>query len=92
MDIKELSEIMFKDFPDCVDVHQLGQMLGIPIFTPFTKYFCRNGYRIMNGMIAIMIDAFASVDVLISVEGGRSPLPIILFNCCWKVYSEGFMM
>ena len=29
MDIKELSEIMFKDFPDCVDVHQLGQMLGI---------------------------------------------------------------
>ena len=29
MDIKELSEIMFKDFPDCVDVPQLGQMLGI---------------------------------------------------------------
>ena len=29
MDIKELSEIMFKDFPDCDDVHQLGQMLGI---------------------------------------------------------------
>ena len=29
MSIKELDEIMFKDFPDCVDVEQLGQMLGI---------------------------------------------------------------
>lgn len=29
MSIKELNEIMFKDFPDCVDVEQLGQMLGI---------------------------------------------------------------
>ncbi len=29
MGIKELNEIMFKDFPDCVGVEQLGQMLGI---------------------------------------------------------------
>lgn len=29
MSIKELSDIMFKDFPDCVGVEQLGQMLGI---------------------------------------------------------------
>ena len=29
MSIKELCDIMFKDFPDCVGVEQLGQMLGI---------------------------------------------------------------
>lgn len=29
MNIKELNDIMFKDFPDCVGVEQLGQMLGI---------------------------------------------------------------
>lgn len=29
MGIKELNEIMFKDFPDCVGVEQLAQMLGI---------------------------------------------------------------
>lgn len=29
MSIKELSEIMFKEYPDCVDVEQLGKMLGI---------------------------------------------------------------
>ena len=29
MSIKELSDVMFKDFPDCVGVEQLGQMLGI---------------------------------------------------------------
>ena len=27
--IKELNEIMFKDFPDCVGVQELGKMLGI---------------------------------------------------------------
>lgn len=29
MNIKELNDMMFKDFPDCVGVEQLGQMLGI---------------------------------------------------------------
>lgn len=29
MNVKELNDIMFKDFPDCVGVEQLGQMLGI---------------------------------------------------------------
>ena len=29
MGIKELNEIMFKDFPDCVGVQELGKMLGI---------------------------------------------------------------
>lgn len=29
MNVKELNEIMFKEFPDCVSVEQLGKMLGI---------------------------------------------------------------
>lgn len=29
MSVKELNEIMFKEFPDCVSVEQLGKMLGI---------------------------------------------------------------
>ena len=29
MNIKELNNVMFKEFPDCVDSVQLAQMLGI---------------------------------------------------------------
>ena len=32
-----------------------------PIFTPFTKYFCKNGYKIMKGRIAAIIPALNRV-------------------------------
>ena len=31
------------------------------MFTPFTKYFCKQWYKIMNGIITIIIAAFFSV-------------------------------
>ena len=57
-----------------------------PTLTPFTKYFCKNGYAIMNGKIATIIDAFFNVSVFAPVPAsGRSELKNNALNFIWKL-------
>ncbi len=46
-----------------------------PTLTPLTKYFCRNGYAIMNGRIATMIAAFFKVSVFAPATASAPELP-----------------
>ena len=49
--------------------------LTAPTLTPFTKYFCKNGYAIMNGRIATIIAAFFKVSVLAPATAFAPSLP-----------------
>ena len=60
--------------------------LTAPILIPFTKYFCRKGYRTMKGRIAVITQAFLIVfTVAPQIDSGRSEDCIISRSFIWKL-------